>query len=198
MDYCAGIKQIPIQDAMTSVALCGGALAGDMAVGVKRLSELKGVFADEFARASMPQDAVIYTVHSHVAEREGTPGGLFFGTSFLNPGRVGDEYYMTRGHFHRRRDTAEYYWCLQGEGVLLRMDENRRCTAERMAPGSLHYICGHVAHRLVNTGGGVLAVGACWPSDAGHDYQSIEAQGFSARVVLRDCQAVVLAQGGCP
>lgn len=193
MDFFAVNKEIPMLDAVTTINLSSGELAGDVTVGVKRLGDLAGVFADEAARASLPQDAVVYTVHSHVAERDGTPGGLFFGTSFLNPGRVGDEYYMTRGHFHGRRETAEYYWCLRGEGILLLMDENRRCTPERMTPGSLHYIPGHVAHRLVNTGDQALTVGACWPSDAGHDYHAIEEQGFSARVVLRGCRAVVVA-----
>jgi hypothetical protein len=37
--------------------------------------------------------------------------------------------------------------------------------------------------RLVNIGDSQLAVGACWPSDAGHDYASIDRAGFSVRVL---------------
>ncbi len=51
-----------------------------------------------------------------------------------------------------------------------------------MVPGSLHYIPGHTAHRVVNTGDQILKFGACWPSDAGHNYETITSQGFSARV----------------
>ncbi len=193
MDFIAPNKEIIMRNAEAQIDMFTGALTGSVSVSTKRLGDLKGVFADEAARASLPQDTAVYTVHAHVAEREGTPGGLFFGTSFIHPGMVGEEFFMTRGHFHTRSETAEYYWCLQGEGILLLMDRQRRCTAQRMTPGSLHYIPGHVAHRLVNTGSQVLAVGACWPSDAGHDYRTIEEQGFSARVVLRNGHAAVLA-----
>jgi glucose-6-phosphate isomerase len=51
-----------------------------------------------------------------------------------------------------------------------------------MFPGSLHYVPGKVAHRTINTGKQVLSFGACWPSDAGHDYNTIMEKGFNARV----------------
>ena len=148
----------------------------------RTLGQLQGVFADEAARAAMDQDTLVYRVLRHQAVEEGTDGGLFFGTSFVQPGRVGDEYFMTRGHFHSRIDAAEYYWCIAGEGVLVLMDESRRCWGERLEPGTVHYIPGRVAHRLANTGEAELCVGACWPADAGHDYTSIAERGFSARV----------------
>ena len=50
-------------------------------------------------------------------------------------------------------------------------------------PGSLHYIPGGVAHRVANTGNSVLSFAACWPSDAGHNYEEIANKGFSARLV---------------
>ena len=165
------------------VDLTNGLLSGDhVARSQRTLGDLKDVFENEAARASMPQDTVVYYVQSHQAVPEGTPGGLFFGTSNVLPGQVDGEYYMTKGHFHRRRETAEYYWCIEGEGALILMDEGRRCWMEPMRPGTLHYIPGNVAHRLANTGGETLRVGACWPSDAGHDYGSIQTSGFSARL----------------
>ena len=42
------------------------------------------------------------------------------------------------------------------------------------------YIPGGVAHRVANIGYSVLSFAACWPSDAGHDYQVILENGFSA------------------
>ncbi|HML49397.1 MAG TPA: glucose-6-phosphate isomerase family protein, partial [Clostridia bacterium] len=155
MDFAEPNLICPLQTASTAVDFSTGALSGSVAESVKRLGDLQGVFADEAARARMPQDAVVYTVQVHKAEREGVPGGLCFGTSFIHPGVVGEEFHMTRGHFHDRPEAAEYYWCLQGEGILLLMDRNRHCTAMRMTPGSLHYIPGHTAHRLVNTGSAV-------------------------------------------
>lgn len=163
---------------------------------VKTLDMLAGMFENEAARASMPQNTVVYRVQMSVEEKEGTPNGLLFGTSFVCPGFVGDEYFMTKGHFHALRDCAEYYWCWQGEGALILMDEDGRCTAQRMTPGSLHYIPGHIAHRLANTGSGILAVGACWPSDAGHDYGTIARTGFSARLKAGKNGPVLVTDGG--
>ena len=154
----------------------------DAAVSFRRIGDLIGVFADEEARAAMPQDAIVYRVETHQAEKEGTPGGLLFGTSFVYPGKVGDEYFMTKGHFHAKRDTAEYYFCIAGKGALILMDESGKCWAEEMEPGTLHYIPRSVAHRLANTGEEILAVGCCWGADIGHDYATIAREGFSKRL----------------
>jgi len=62
-----------------------------------------------------------------------------------------------------------------------------------MSPGSLHYIRGQYAHRVVNVGGEPLLFWACWPSDAGYDYESVAERGFGARVVERNGQPVVIA-----
>jgi glucose-6-phosphate isomerase len=63
------------------------------------------------------------------------------------------------------------------------MDEHRVTRAENVYPGSLHYISGNIAHRLANTGNVPLTIGACWYSDAGHNYGEIERNGFSARLL---------------
>lgn len=146
------------------------------------IGDMHHVFADEGARLSLPPEGVVYSVQSIRPVPEGTEGGLFCGVTLLMPGRVGDEYFMTRGHFHARRNRAEFYWCIEGQGMLLLMDEDRRCRCEPMRPGSLHYIPGHTAHRAVNTGHGVLAFSACWPSDAGHDHTAITLEPFPVRV----------------
>lgn len=89
---------------------------------------------------------------------------------------------MTRGHFHFRRNRGEYYLTLAGMGALVLRDEARRTWCEFMKPGSLHYIPAHTAHRAANTGTSVLSFLACWPSDAGHDYESVARHGFGARM----------------
>lgn len=171
----------------THVDVTTGALSGDGVVSSsKRLGQLAHLFSDSEAVSRMDPDTVVYSVECHEAVATGTAGGLFFGTSTVMPGRVGNEYFMTKGHFHSRVETAEYYWGISGAGILLLMEMDGSCRAEEVAPGSLHYIPGGVAHRLVNTGNCELVVGACWPSDAGHDYGSIEARGFPVRVVCRD------------
>jgi glucose-6-phosphate isomerase, archaeal len=148
----------------------------------RAIKDMKGIFRDENARQSLNQDAVVYRVQGVHPVAEGEEGGLFWGTTFIEPGMVGDEYFMTKGHFHANRCRGEYYLTVTGRGALIFMDENRRTTFESMQPGTLHYVPAHTAHRVANIGESVLACWACWPSDAGHDYDSIASRGFSARL----------------
>jgi glucose-6-phosphate isomerase len=148
----------------------------------KYLKDLSGFFEDEPARSDMDQNTLVYEVQAILPVSEGTEGGLFYGRSIVYPGKVGDEYFMTKGHFHNLPDRAEFYWGLEGEGMLVLMDRQRNTWAEKMFPGSLHYIPGNIAHRTVNTSHQALVIGACWPSDAGHDYAEIAKNGFSSRL----------------
>ncbi|RCH54397.1 glucose-6-phosphate isomerase [Mucilaginibacter hurinus] len=152
----------------------------------KTLAGLENIFVDEDKRKAMNQSEVVYRVEAYFPVAEGTEAGLFFGTSRINPGQVGDEYFMTQGHFHQKANRGEFYWGIKGEGVLLLMDMERNTRAEKVFPGSLHYIPGFTGHRLVNTGKEELTVGACWPSDAGHNYGDIREQGFSKGVFNRN------------
>lgn len=175
---------IPILPSPVDFDGATGLLHGASMVEDRRtLGELAGVFADESARAALDPATLAYSVRCSFPVSDGTEGGLFFGCTFLQPGTVGDEYFMTKGHFHTKRDAAEFYWGIEGEGILLLMGEDRSIRAERVSPGSLHYIPGRIAHRMVNVGDRVLSFGACWPSDAGHDYEAIRREGFSARVL---------------
>ena len=162
---------------------------------VRRLGELAGVFADEAARRAMDMQQVVYRVQRYQPIVEGTVGGLYFGNTIIEPGLVGDEFFMTKGHFHAKRDRGEYYWCLSGQGLLLLMDESRGYRVEVMQSASLHYIPGHTAHRCVNTGDDSLVFGACWPSDAGHDYEAIATDGFSVRVLRVNGEAQLVDAG---
>ena len=129
-------------------------LKGEGVVKSRRtLGELAGIFENQDAYSQLPLDQLAYEVYSYLPEREGTPGGLYFGITQLYPGKVGDEYFMTKGHFHQQEDRSEYY------------------------------LPGGVAHRVANTGNSVLSFAACWPSDAGHNYEEIANKGFSARLV---------------
>ncbi|WP_051302279.1 glucose-6-phosphate isomerase family protein [Salibacterium aidingense] len=164
-----------------------GKLTGeDVSKSTHQLKHLQGIFEDQAAYEAMNPETIVYEVEMHDKETLGTEGGLLFGTSYIYPGKVGKEYFMTKGHFHQKRNRAEYYWGIQGHGVLLFMSETGEVTAEEVLPGSLHYIQGYTAHRLVNIGEDVLAVGACWPSDAGHDYADILERGFSKKVRERN------------
>ncbi len=168
-----------------------GSLTGKEVVkSARTLRDITGIFEDQKALEEVDLDQIAYEVEIHEPVK-GAEGGLLFGTSYIHSGKVGNEYFMTKGHFHEIRNRAEYYWGIKGEGLLLLMDEDRKCWAEKVSEGSLHYIPRNVAHRLINTGEEILTVGACWPSDAGHDYGTIQKEGFSVRVKEIDGRPVL-------
>ena len=160
----------------------------------RTIGQMVNVFLDEPARSLVDAARVVYAVEYWKPVAEGSEGGLYWGTSTVFPGIVGEEYFMTRGHFHALRDRAEYYSTVSGSGMLVLMDEQRRGSVQEMSPGTTHYIPARIAHRVVNTGDVALTFFACWPSDAGHDYATIEERGFSLRVMRRGGCPAVLAQ----
>ena len=168
---------------MIHIDWLSGALAGaPVRNSVKRMAQMRDLFRDQGAAAAINPDRIIYRVEYWLPVEEGTPGGLLWGTTILEPGKVGDEYFITHGHFHSTRDRAEFYSAVRGEGALILMDASGETRFEAMTPGSVHYIPGGTAHRVANTGGTELSFVACCPSDAGHDYESIRENGFSARL----------------
>jgi glucose-6-phosphate isomerase len=157
----------------------------------KTLQDLKQVFRNTSALGDLNRE--IYRVRSWSPVSPGTKGGLFWGLTMLQPGKVDDEYFMTHGHSHANRASAEFYGTVSGNGMLIQMDPERKTWGETMAPGSLHYVRGENAHRIANTGRTPLIVWACWPTDAGYDYKQIAERGFSARLVERDGKPVFIA-----
>lgn len=154
----------------------------------KRIEDLAGLFLDESARRSMDPRTEVYRVKFWKPVPDGTMGGLFWGATELLPGTVGEEYFMTHGHFHAEPDRAEFYATLRGAGRLILMTEDGKVSLQSMTPGSVHYIPGRVAHRVANTGMEHLVFVASWPSDAGHDYSQVRAHGFSKRLLKRGDQ----------
>ena len=79
-------------------------------------------------------------------------GDLAFGVTILNPGKVGDEYYMTKGHFHTMLETAEVYYTLSGEGYMIMEDPEGDTQEQPLSKGQVVYVPRRYAHRMVNTG----------------------------------------------
>ncbi|NIO71310.1 MAG: glucose-6-phosphate isomerase [Anaerolineae bacterium] len=158
----------------------------------RRLSHMRGMYQDiaETEAILERDDPLIYAVYtSDVPEEEGQ---LPHCLTVLYPGRVGDEYYMTKGHFHVAMDTAEIYLGLEGEGYLLMQTKEGDSQALEMGRGTIAYISPCWAHRTVNTGKGPFVFFAVWPGHAGHDYGTIEESGFLKLVVERENQPVLI------
>jgi glucose-6-phosphate isomerase, archaeal len=174
---------VQIENAHIKVDLITGELLGKEVQSLRRtMKDMKGIYRDEESRKNLDENTVVYRVDAYYPVTEGKEGGLFWGTTFLNPGMVGDEYFMTKGHSHAKPTRSEFYLTVAGEGALILMDDQRKTIFEHMDPGTLHYVPAWTAHRIANMGNSLLSVLACWPSDAGHDYDSIAQKGFSARL----------------
>lgn len=151
----------------------------------KRLSELEGLYFDAEAwlkQVREQNDPVVYQVE----EFRQAGSDLFFGTTTMHPGKVGDEYFMTRGHFHQDRSKAEVYTTLSGSGLLLLEDRDGRSETVEMVAGASAFIPPDWAHRSINFGSAPLIFTWYCSVAAGHDYGQILERGMRKRVVERD------------
>jgi glucose-6-phosphate isomerase len=154
---------------------------------VRHLSDMRGYYADQVAFEALlaAGDPCLYEVYEIPRPQEA--GELLHGLSILHAGRVGNEYYMTKGHFHQVLETAEVYYCLQGEGMMVMQTPSGDWAVEELRPGSVLYVPPRWAHRSVNTSqSGNLVTFYVYPAHAGHDYGTIESRGFPVRIVERD------------
>lgn len=151
---------------------------------IRRASDMRGYYADADALERLIADKGD-PIHYEVFEKPvpETQGNLMYCISKLQPGLVGDEFYMTKGHYHAVRDTAELYLCLRGQGFMLMKTQTGEYVAEAMARGRLVYVPPSWAHRSVNTGTEPLVSFCVYPAEAGHNYGDIEEQGFPKRVL---------------
>ena len=153
-----------------------GSLDPERGVAETRLSEMRGMYLE-----GADEDTVVYRVYQIPVPATGS--NLMSSTTVIEPGVVGREYHMTKGHFHAVRDRAEIYVCLSGEGRLVMATEDGAHVVEPMSRGTVNYVPGGWAHRSVNVGDEQLVFFAVYPGDAGYDYGTIEKEGFPVLVV---------------
>jgi glucose-6-phosphate isomerase len=150
----------------------------------RRLSALRGQFLDQDTYESMLklEDRLIYEVYE--IQRPEVEGELLMGISIVHPGKVGNEFFMTKGHFHTVLDTSEVYHCLRGEGYMVMETPEGDTAVEALAPGMVLYVPPRWAHRSVCTSRQEdLVTFFAYPANAGHDYGTIEQQGFRKLVL---------------
>jgi glucose-6-phosphate isomerase len=162
----------------TLLDLEDGSLDPERRVAETWLSDMRGMYLEE---ADGSEDAVVYRVYQIPVPATGS--NLMSSTTVIEPGMVGQEYHMTKGHFHEVRDRAEIYVGLSGEGRLVMATEGGQHAVEPMGRGTVNYVPGGWAHRSVNVGDEPLVFFAVYPADAGYDYGTIEREGFPVLVV---------------
>ncbi len=150
----------------------------------RRLSSMKGQYQDSQAYNDqlLQSDLLLYEVYE--INRPQIAGELLSGISIVHPGKIGNEFYMTKGHFHEILETAEIYYCLKGAGFMVMEDPEGNTKVESLAPGNILYVPPRWAHRSICIGKQEdLITFFVYPGNAGHDYGTIEVQGFRKLVI---------------
>ena len=144
----------------------------------KRLKDLQGLYGDSLAFAELARgrgDEVVYRVSDFRPDR--AEGDLIFGVTRMEPGRVGDEFFMTRGHIHKKADRPENYFGQSGRGVMLMESPKGDTHTITIEAQTICYVPPYWIHRSVNTGDDPFVMVFSYPADAGQDYGIIERSG---------------------
>jgi len=157
---------------------------------IRKLSDMVDVFQDKKAvKEALKENPLIYKFYNVQIPEENEH--LQHCISIIFPGKIGSEYYMTKGHFHKTKDTAEIYLTLKGRGKLIMQTPDQKSRVLDMEEGSISYIPPYWAHRTVNTGGKPLIFFAVYRGDAGHNYGIIEKKGMAIIVVEEEGKPVI-------
>jgi glucose-6-phosphate isomerase, archaeal len=159
----------------------------------RRASDMRGYYADPAALERLideHHDPVHYEVFEVPVPAD--YGHLMYCISALRAGLVGEEHFMTKGHYHSVLNTAEVYVCLRGEGCIVMKTTDGKCVVEPLTRGRMVYVPPFWAHRSVNTGTSEPLVSFCvYPAEAGHNYGDIASEGFPKRVYRRSGRCVI-------
>ena len=160
---------------------------------VRKLSSMVGQYLDieAYQEILAKDDLALYEVYE--IKRPEVAGELLHGVSIVHPGKVGQEYFMTKGHFHTVLETAEVYYCLKGQGVMVMETPEGDWAIEELYPGRVLYVPPRWAHRSVNTASNSdLMTFFIYPGNSGHDYGTIEQQGFRKLILEEAGQLKVI------
>lgn len=113
---------------------------------------------------------------------EPVEGHLNWGYICLYPGRVDDQYFCTRGHFNSNENAEEYLLCMQGDGLIMYMNEDGHVWCEQIEEGSLHHVKQGLAYRLINLGDEELLFSLCTPSNTTADTDHLKDRPFACHV----------------
>ncbi|NLG69354.1 MAG: cupin domain-containing protein [Firmicutes bacterium] len=142
------------------------------------MSQVAQYFEDQEAAAELVREAdpIVYRTYQFPA-RPDQPDILTVIT-VIEPGRVGTQFFMTRGHFHASPDGAEVVIGISGTGRLLLQGRDGVLATLPIAPRCLAYVPAGYAHRAVNTGEEPLVFVSLCRADVGHDYDTARRLNF--------------------
>ncbi|MEM8862248.1 MAG: glucose-6-phosphate isomerase family protein [Chloroflexota bacterium] len=157
------------------------------------LAAMRGMYTDSDAYEALlaQENRLMYQVYE--LRRPEIEGELLHGISILHPGKIGNEYAMTKGHFHTVLETGEIYHCLKGHGFMVMETPEGEWAVEELYPGRVLYVLPRWAHRSINVHPTEdLVTLFVYPGNAGHDYRTIETKGFRKLIVEQDGEPAVV------
>ena len=151
------LQQIPVSEEFLKKLLAGKRIG-------RSLTDMPKHFRDKNAVAELlGPNPLLYEVYS-IEE-----GGVLADMTIMRPGTIGQEFIMTKGHFHED-DSGELYYGLKGHGVLVLQNRHGMTAHLEIKPGVWTRVPDGFAHRSVNVGDEPLAFVAVYGKNAGHDY----------------------------
>lgn len=159
---------------------------------IRKTSDMRGYYVDDGALESLitrENDPLHYEVFEKTIPEQ--QGHLRFCISKLQPGRVGDECFMTKGHYHEVAGTCEIYLGVRGSGYMMNKTVEGECLLEPICRNRMVYVPPFWAHRSINTSREPLISFCVYPAEAGHNYGDIAREGFPKRVFIRDGREVI-------
>ena len=175
----------PGDPARLVIGVGDGTLEGATGHYEKRLSELDGLYLDSAAYAAALrrlQDPVVYRVEDFRPSAKA--GDLIFGVTRMLPGKIGDEFYLTRGHIHAKADRPEIYHGQAGHGLMLMESPEGETHVIEIGTNTVCYVPPYWIHRSINIGSEDLVMAFAYPADAGQEYGIIaRSNGMRKRVM---------------
>ncbi|GAA5628936.1 glucose-6-phosphate isomerase [Brucella pseudogrignonensis] len=164
-----------------------GGMSGNTGRYEKRLNDLVGLYGDEQAFEVLREthgNTVVYDVEDF---KPGSHSGdLIYGVTRMNPGRVGSEFFLTRGHIHAKADRPEIYYGQSGHGLMQLESPAGETRIVEITAQTICYVPPFWIHRSINIGDTDLVMVFAYPSDSGQDYGIIEkSNGMRHRVIAK-------------
>ena len=170
-----------------TVSVTTGAMIGGTGRYEKRMSDLKGLYSDEAALSALIEetgDPVVYEVCDFRPSDDA--GDMIFGVTRMSPGRIGKEFFLTRGHIHAKADRPEVYYGQKGSGLMQMESPAGETRIVAIGPQTICYVPPYWIHRSVNTSDEDFVMMFSYPADSGQDYSIIERSGGMRHRVIAD------------
>lgn len=126
---------------------------------IRKLSDMGEHF--ENSKIKIKKNPLIYTVYRK------SFGEFETGVTVIEAGSVNKEFFMTKGHKHKK-SRQEIYILLKGRGKLLVQDKKVKII--NLEKNKVYIIKGTAGHRLINTGNKRLEVLTIYSKEAGRGY----------------------------